>query len=186
MTRNGALLTAAAVAAILPVMTAGGPALPQQLMQVFVTNFPETQKVEGEVSVKGPLKMTSMVRLKDVMVPPVNPRDTFRLISGGIIETDGFAGLVLSLNGQLKAELFKPGSVGAVLLPEEEPVIRALDERGEMPFKLEVSATTSPGASPYFASNQPYFRIGFPRYRVLFYNTNPKTVSVNLYAYLVN
>ncbi len=51
-------------------------------------------------------------------------------------------------------------------------------------FPLEV---TAPGVSidtPYFASSQPRYTVGFQAYRVLLYNTTDKTVTVNLFAYL--
>ncbi len=42
------------------------------------------------------------------------------------------------------------------------------------------------GASLYFASEPQRFTVGFPRYRVLVYNTTDKTASVSLHAYLTN
>jgi hypothetical protein len=177
----------ASLAAVLGiVLLAAGLPVAQQIVQVYVTNFPERQVVEGTVSIAGPIKMTTLTALPDVMVPPVSPKETTRLILGGTIVTDGFAQVVLSLSGQLKGELIRPGSVGAFLLPDQEPILRAFEERGEMQFPLEVVASSPSGASPYFASNQPRFQLGFPRYRVYFYNTGAKSASVSLYAYLTN
>jgi hypothetical protein len=126
------------------------------------------------------------VALREVVVPPVNPKETVRLIQGSTVETDGFAYMVLSLQGQIKGEVYRSGSVGAFLLPDEEPVVRAFDEKGILQFSQEVSAPGVSGASPYFASNQPRAPVAFSRYRTYFYNSTDKTVTVNLSVYLSN
>ncbi|MBZ5638096.1 MAG: hypothetical protein LAO51_04975 [Acidobacteriia bacterium] len=171
---------------LLPVGTAVSQQGNQGIRQVIVTNFPDLQKVEGEVTIRGPIRQASQVVLKDVVVPPVGPKDTQRLIQAGTVSVDGFSQIVLSLEGQIKGEVVRPGTVGAILLPEEDAIVRAFEEKGEMQFPLEVTAPTAPGGSPYFASSQPVLRVGFPRYRVLLYNTSAKTVSVTLYAYLTS
>ena len=171
-------------AAIGTIVVPAGRVVSQELQNVFVTNWPKVQAVEGEVAVRGPIHQGMQVALKDVVVPPVNPKDTQRLVDAGTITTDGFSEIVLSLTGQIRGELVKPGAVGAILLPEEESVQRAFADRGEMQFPIEVVASSLSGASPYFASNQPRSAVGFPRYRVLLYNTSAKAVSVNLFAYL--
>jgi len=191
MSRKACLsLLCAASAVLAAVLLPTGTPLSQQvhqaLQQVFVTNFPDLQRIEGEVSVRGPIRQAAQVAIKDIVVPPVGPKDTQRLIQAGTLATDGFSQIVLSLSGQIKGEVVRPGSVGAILVPEEDLIQRAFDEKGEMQFPLEVVASSVSGASPYFASNQPRFQIGFPRYRVLLYNTSAKAVSVNLYAYLTN
>jgi len=181
-----ALCAGAVLAALLLVPT--GAALSQEasetIRRVLVTNFPERQKVEGEVTVRGPIRQTEQVVLRDVVVPPVAPKDTQRLINAGTITTDGFSFVVLGLDGQIKGEVVRPGSVGAFLIPEEDSVVRAFEEKGEMQFPLQVTASNVSSASPYFASDQPRLLVGFPRYRVYLYNTSQKAVSVNLFAYL--
>ncbi len=156
------------------------------IRRVLVTNFPERQKIEGEVTVRGPIHQTAQVVLKDIVVPPVSPKDTQRLIQAGTIATDGFSFVVLSLDGQIKGEVVRQGSVGAILLPEEESVLRAFEEKGEVHFPLQVTSDSVTSASPYFASDQPRLLVGFPRYRVYLFNTSQKAVSANLYAYLTN
>ena len=171
-------------AAIGTIIVPAGRVVSQELQNVYVTNWPKVQAIEGEISVRGPIRQAMQVELKDVVVPPVSPRDTQRLVDGGTITTDGFSEVVLSLTGQVRGELVRPGSVGAILIPDEEPVQRAFADRGEMQFTLEVVASSVSGASPYFASNQPRLPIGFARYRVLLYNTSAKSVTANLFAYL--
>lgn len=176
------IVSAAATIALIPV----GTTISEELQRVFVTNFPALQQVEGSVSVKGPIRQATLAVLKEIIVSPVGPKDTQRLIQGGSIQTDGFTNLVLSISGQVKGEIYRAGSVGALLLPDEEPIMKAFEDKGLMQFSLEVAAAGVSGASPYFASNQPRYALGFPRYRVFFYNTSDKTVTVNLYAYLTN
>lgn len=185
MSRKGVVgllcvLSAAAGALLLP----AGQAVSQELRQVFVTNWPDVMAIQGEVSVRGPIPQGVQVRLEDIVVPPVDPSDTQRLVDAGTLDTKGCSQIVLSLAGQIRGENLKTGTVGAILLPDEDPVRRAFAERGEMHFQLQVEAPSPRGPSPFFASNQPSYPIGFTRYRVLLYNTTAKSVTANLYAYL--
>ena len=161
-----------------------GTVISQEIMEVLVTNFPDPQRVEGTVAVEGPIRNATLVTLSDITVSPVKPTDTTRLISGGSLLTDGFPYLVLSLSGHVKGTVHRPGTVGVILIPDEEPIIRAFDEEGQMQFPLEVTAPAVSGHSPYFASNPSRFTLAFPKYRLFLYNTSDKTVSVTLYAYL--
>jgi hypothetical protein len=179
-------LVALAAAGLLVALAPTGVAISQEISRVIVTNFPDTQKVSGEVAIKGPVRLAMPTALREITVAPVSPKDTTRLIAGGTLVTDGFSDMVLSMTGQIKGEVFRPGIVGAILVPDEEQVTRAFDEKGQIQFPLEVSAAGVSAASPYFASNQPRFNVAFPRYKVWFYNTSDKTVTVSLYAYLTN
>ena len=179
-------IVALAAAALVLVLAPTGVAISQEISRVFVTNFPDTQRISGEVGIKGPVRLATQAALKEITVAPVSPKETTRLIAGGTLVTDGFSNMVLSLTGQIKGEVFRPGIVGAILIPDEEPVTRAFDEKGQLQFSLEVNAAGVSGAAPYFASNQSRFNVAFPRYKVWFYNTSDKTVTVNLYAYLTN
>lgn len=177
-----ALVTAALALVLLP----AGAVLPQEIQRVLVTNFPRTQEVAGTVSVEGPVRHASLQRIKEVLVPPVGPRETTRLIDGGAVAADGFTAVVLSLNGQAKGRILRPGPVGAILIPDEDSVLRAFEEEGQTQFPLEVSAPVESGDPRSFASTQARFVVGFPRYRVRLYNATDKTVTVSLYAYLTN
>ena len=112
----------------------------EESQRVVVTNFPELQQVAGTVSVEGPVRHASLLRIKDVLVPPVDPQETGRLIEAGILVTDGFTSAVLSLNGQAKGKLLRPGTVGAMLIPEEDSDCFSL--LGDLPLVL-----LEPGAS---------------------------------------
>jgi len=168
------------------VLSPPGSAIAQEVQSVLVTNFPKVWNVSGSVSIEGPVKHAKFAALREVVVPPVNPKDTVRLIQGGLVDTDGFTTMVLGLQGQIKGEVFRSGTVGAFLLPDDEPIVHAFEEKGLMQFSTEINAPGVSGAAPYFASNNSRAPIAFPRYRTYFYNTSDKTVTVNLYAYLTN
>lgn len=72
----------------------------------------------------------------------------------------------------------------AVLQRFKESVARAFEDEAQAQFPMEISAEAS-GFSR-FASRLERFTIAFPHYRLLLYNTTDRTVSVNLFAYLVN
>jgi len=151
---------------------------------VEVINFPEVLTVKGEVSLAGTIRRTSLVSLADVLVAPVKREDTTRLVDAGVIPTDGFAQGVATLIGELKGPQGKPGEVGAILLPDEERVLRALAERGQLLLATEVKVTAIPAGAAYFAAEPLPFTVAYPRYRVLLYNAGEKTVSLTLHAYL--
>lgn len=156
------------------------------LAKVLVANFPETWQVEGEVAVRGPVSHAAFLAQRDIQVPPVSRADTTRLVAGGTVTTDGFSAVVLSLTGQIKGEVLRPGTVGVLLLPDDETVEHALDEQGQVLFPMEAIASSVSGRLPYFASEQPRFQVAFPRYRAYFYNTTDKSATVSFFAYLTN
>lgn len=158
----------------------------EEIRKVFVINFPGLQKVEGSVSIEGHVRHATFQRLKEILVPPVDPQETGRLIDAGLLTTDGFTSVVLSLNGQTRGRTMRAGSVGAILIPEEDSTIRAFEDEGQAEFALETSASITSGATRSFASSPGRQLVGFPRYRVRLYNTTDKTVTVNLFAYLTN
>lgn len=154
------------------------------IQRVLVTNFPRVFRVEGEVTVKGPIRQTRAESFLDVLVPPIARTDTTRLVNAGTLETDGFAWVVLSFAGQLKGEALRPGELGVVLVPDEDVVRRALDEQGLLVFPLELASAPVSGRPSYFAAPPARLPVGFPRYRVLVYNNSDKSASVDLFAYL--
>jgi hypothetical protein len=168
------------------VLSPAGTAVSQEVQTVFVSNFPKVWKVTGEVSIDGPVSHGRFVPLRDVTVPPVSPKETIRLIQGGIVDADGFTSMVLGLQGQIKGEVYRPGTVGVFLLPDDEAIVKVFEEKGLMQFSSEVNAPGVSGASPYFTSTASRIQVAFPRYRTYFYNTSDKTVTVNLFAYLTN
>jgi len=182
MERRAWFVAAAAAAGFL--LWPAGAAVSQSIQEVFVTNWPAVQAIEGTVRLDGPVRLSETVRRTDLVVAPVGPRDTTRLVEAGAIDVAGFGHVTLSLFGITKGEVGRSGTVGAILIPDQETVVQAFHERGETLFALEVLAAGVSAASPYFASTQPRLQVGFPRYRVYLYNTSDKTTDVELVAYL--
>lgn len=174
----------AALIVAVPVVLAASVGVSREIQRVLVTNFPEVFRVEGEVRVRGPIRHTEAVAFRDVLVPPVSRSDTTRLVEAGILETDGFAWVVLGLAGQVKGEASRPAELGVVLVPAEDVAGRALDEQGLLLFPLEVTSQPVSGRPPYFSASPVRLPVGFPRYRILVYNNTDKSASVHLFAYL--
>jgi hypothetical protein len=87
-----------------------------------------------------------------IMVPPVEPTETTRLVSAGTLTTDGYSNVVLSLYGQVKGSVTRAGRVGALLIPREQRIEEAFNELGQVHFSLEVSAPGITTNTAYFAS----------------------------------
>jgi hypothetical protein len=185
MTGRITLITMLAAAALLLISPRSGSAQ-QEIQNVAVTNFPPVQAVAGTVAVEGTVRHATMLRVKEVLITPVARETTTRLIDGGELTTDGFTSIVLALNGRVQGKPLQPGTVGAILIPDEESVLRAFDEESQMQFPLEIDAEVPAGSARSFASPQKRVTVAFPRYRVRFYNTSDRTVTANLFAYLTN
>ena len=160
-------------------------ALGQQLAQVLVANFPEIQKVDGTVTVTKPIPHSTIVRQLGVVVPPVGRHETTDLIEGAEIPTAGFTGVTLSLQGYVKGTLNQGGNVGAVLVPAEEAILGTFDREGQIQLGLEVMSVLGRRDIETFSS-QNLLAVGFPLYKVYYYNSTDKAVEVNLYVYLTN
>lgn len=156
------------------------------VVPVAITNFPETVRVEGKVAVQGPIDSTNLASLANIVVAPTKREDTTRLVDGGVIETDRFSHGVVSLLVEAKGSIMRPGDVGAVLLPDDEFVMRAFNEKGLFLLAEEVTAAPPAPLAAYFAAKPVRFTVAYPRYRVLLYNASDKTVSVTVHAYLTN
>ena len=158
----------------------------EELLDVFVTNFPELQRVSGSVSVDGTIKHSNFEKIEEIVIPPIGPADPRKLIDGGTIATDGFTSLVLSLSGQPGGKAFQAGAVGVILTPEEEAITKVFKEEGKAQFSIEVEAAVEAGPTKSFTSEPTRMLIAFPAYRVWFYNTTQKSVKANLFVYLTN
>jgi hypothetical protein len=167
-------------------LTSAPPATSQDVSFVRVTNFPPVQQIDGKVEIDDPIRLAELVALREIVVSPVREDQTTRWIDAGVLKTSGFPNVVLSLHGEIKGEISKAGSIGAVLIPTEDSVAKAFDEEGLVHFPLTVEAMGIPGAVPYFASEQPRVTVAFDAYRVYLYNETDKTVTANLFAYLTN
>jgi hypothetical protein len=158
----------------------------ESIREVEIVNWPSQWQVQGEVAIKGPVLSGRLATLRDIVVGPVGPKDVTRLVNAGSITTDGFAFMVLSLVGEVKSEHAQPGTVGAILVPDDDTVRRAMLEQGQLLMAVEVKGQTGTGRPAFFASDQQRVVVAFPRYSVYLYNTSDKGVNVALHAYLTN
>ena len=94
----------------------------------------------------------------------------------------GQKGFRVQLGGRLGRHPRLGMELPGILKPEQ--VLEVLRLEGSYLFPLEVEAMVVPSAGPAFWSQQPHYRLGFPRYRVFFYNEGDLSVEVSLYAYL--
>ena len=137
--------------------------------------FAEDQKVQ----ITG---FASFVGMKSIPVAPVDRTKTASLIDGGAVETDGFTGLVINVAGQVEGTATSNGVVGAILIPDIAPYDFMFKTIGLLPASIEVTIPIEPGQQ-YFWSKQARFDVGFPRYRVFFYNSVNTGVRVSFFAY---
>lgn len=177
---------ALATLGVLGVATWALPAASGEVAEVVVTNLPEIQKITGIVAVDRPIPGTQLVHLS-ALVAPVGRNETTSLVLAGTLNGAGYAEAALSLRGEVQSALHREGRVGVLLVPDQEPIVRTLLEAGELQFPLETSAEALREHRGYFASERgERLVLGFPRYRVYFYNTTDKSAEVDLYAYLSN
>jgi len=154
--------------------------------EVFVANFPKLYQVRGDVTVQGTVRHAEYVKREAVVVTTSHRNEWTELMPAGTVDTEGFTSLSLSLQGEVKAANTADGTVGVVLLPDEEPVLRALKDAKRVEFPIETACQLGKGGSAYFDSGSITQQVGFGRYRIFLYNTAPHAVEANVYIYLRN
>lgn len=164
------------VGLLVPLRRAGG----ESPAPVTVTNFPPVQSVTGGVAITSPVPQTLFLARK-ALVAPAALQDTTHLTDGGFLDGDGFPFVTLSLGGGLQGR-GQPGAVGVVLVPDLPEVTEALRDFGVLQFPLRLEALVATSEAGLFSSESATFRLAFPRYRVLFYNTTPKSADATLYV----
>lgn len=115
----------------------------------------------------------------------IQRNDVTQLIDAGSIETDGFTEMVFSFGGEFKEGVPSSGTLGAILLPDEEIVDYLLRNEGHFAFPMEVKFDVTGLSSHVFLSHQQTAKIGFPRYRIYFYNETHSAATVSLFVYRV-
>jgi hypothetical protein len=150
--------------------------------EVLVINLPTIQPVQGEVTVTEPIPQTELQSLGEKVVPPLQRSETTALVPGGLIDAEGFRTAVVSIAGFVQGQSLAEGTVGAILLPDEDSILRVFREEAQIQLELEVTAGSTP-SDAYFSSSEA-LTLGFPRYRIFYYNTTDRAVSVRLFAYL--
>ena len=131
-----------------------------------------------------PVTMGDLVGFRGILVPPVEKTDVTKLVDAGTIDADGFTYLVLNLAGEVKETPTRPGgTVGALLVPDVPPFDKVLSQLNVVVVPLEIKAPMTAETQPYFWAKQARFDVGFPRYRVLLYNTTGVSATVAVFAY---
>ena len=124
----------------------------------------------------------SLAAVRTVPVPTAPRSQTTQLIDGGVFDCDGYKSLVLNLAGEVKDPVPKGGKLGAILVPDVDPFTQAFQQLGLLPVTIEIDVTLKPGAA-YFMAEPKRADVGFPRYRVLFYNETGASVNASFFAY---
>jgi hypothetical protein len=155
-------------------------------VEVKVKNFPDTQRIKGSVSIDGTVRHAKSFKVEGVLVSSSKRNEITELIPAGIVETDGFTSISVSLQGEIKSSNFIPGAIGVLLIPDEEPILHALREAKQVQFPIETICNIKSGDSEYFSSPQSSNRVAFPRYRVYLYDTLNRPAEANVYLYLTN
>jgi hypothetical protein len=109
--------------------------------------------------------------------------DASQWTEAGVLDAKGFTHVTLSLAGSLQGSP-QGGSVGVALVPDVPELLNALRTHGLAPFALRAEAEISASQGGLFSSASTTLRIGFPRYRVFFYNATSKNAEAVVYAYL--
>jgi len=155
-------------------------------LNVHVDNWPDTHQVKGSVSVDGPISHTKFARKESIVVPPSRRAEPAEMAQAGWIESDGFTTITLSLQGEVKGSSAGAGTVGVLLIPDEESIVRAFREARRLQFVIECISSLKSGDPIYFNAEQVQQRLTFPRYKVFLYNTTNKTVEANLFMTYTN
>lgn len=153
---------------------------------ISINNWPQAYNVQGAVKVNGIIKHAQMDKREGVIVTTSRRTELAELIPAGILDCEGFTSVALSLQGEIKSESPDVGTVGVLLLPDEEPILRALRDGRRVEFALETSAQILKGSSPFFDCGSVTLPLAFPRYRVFLYNTMTRGVEANVYMYMTN
>jgi hypothetical protein len=183
--KTAAIAIALITAALLVFMVPSGVARSQEVMKALVVNLATPHPIVGKVSVERTIRHTDTVRINDVLVPSARREEPARWLDAGVVETSGFTYLALSVQGYVKGRIGQPGVIGVILIPEEEPILQALNE-SQIHLPLEVTADVAPAATSYFSASEPRLPIAFPRYRIWVYNSTGESASANVFLYLTN
>lgn len=133
-----------------------------------------------------PVSSGQLVGFQQILVPPVDKIDVTKLVDAGTIETDGFKDMVVNLGGEWKEAPSLKGVVGALLVPDMPPFDKVLSFHNVVPVPLEIKAPGTMDTFPFFMAKQVRFEVGFPRYRILLYNTTGATATVAIFIYRTN
>jgi hypothetical protein len=186
MIRSFAYCVVFLVCSCIALLIAPSHARSAEPLAVHVDNWPDTHQVKGSVSIDGHVSHTKFARKEAIVVPPSRRAEPAEMAHAGLIESDGFTTITLSLQGEVKGGSAGTGAVGVLLVPDEEPIMRAFREARRLQFVIECASNMKSGDPIFFNSEQVQQRLTFPRYKVYLYNTMGKTVEANLFMTFTN
>lgn len=152
------------------------------LSLILVAMFPAGALAQGTLT----NETETFASARAVLVPPVQRTDTTNLVDIGVLETNGYDTLTLNFAGATTNVVDTGGSIGVILIPAIEPFELAFQNRGLLPASLEINVTVSAGGPPEFMAKQVKVDVGFPRYRVLLYNSTSNAANVYFFAFRSN
>ena len=124
-----------------------------------------------------------LAAIRRVTVTTAPRAQTTQLVDAGVYDCDGDKSIGLNLAGEIKEPLPKTGKIGAILVPDVDPFTQAFQQLGLLPVTIEIDLTLKQGAGGYFMAEPKRADIGFPRYRVLFFNETGAAVTASFFAY---
>jgi hypothetical protein len=116
------------------------------------------------------------VAARGILVAPVARTEVPNLVDAGVVDCEGFEHLVVNLAIEVKGPVEPGGAVGAVLIPDVIPYDRAYRSLQLLPASAEISVPIE-GTSAYLTAKQLRIEVGFPRYRVLLWNSGRTAVT---------
>jgi hypothetical protein len=125
----------------------------------------------------------AMVGTSGIQVPPIQRTEVSNMIDAGTIDAEGFSHLTVNLAAELKGPATHAGVIGAVLIPDVHPFDVAYSSLGLLPASLDLTSPVAANAGLYTMAKQATLDVGFPRYRVLLYNTTGSSATVAFFAY---
>jgi hypothetical protein len=124
----------------------------------------------------------ALIEKRGIVVNPVDRSHIQSLVDAGTIETEGYSDIVLNMAGMPSAANRNAGVVGAILIPDIPPFDEAFHKWGILPAVIEITVDVKAGDTSFIAK-QKRFDVGFPRYRILFYNTTDSNMTVAFFVY---
>ena len=116
------------------------------------------------------------VAARGILIAPVSEWDVPNLVDVGVVDCEGFEHLVLNLAIETKAPVEPGGAVGAVLIPDVFPYDRAYHLLQLLPVSAEINVPIDAG-SAFLTAKQVHVEVGFPRYRILLWNSGRMAVT---------
>lgn len=124
----------------------------------------------------------ALIEKRGIVVNPVDRSQIESLVDAGTIDTQGYSDLVLNMAGLPSVHPRQGGVIGAILIPDIPPFDEAFKKWGILPAIIEMTAEIKAGETS-FVAKQKRFDVGFPRYRLLLYNTTDSNMTVAFFAY---